>query len=110
MGQVLRMPPAERDWTPWERLLLSETLVALSVTGSSVTRYEWLTTNEVWCAFVISPRKVVAEIGRVSRAYCLRWENESTGIVTGHLSTALEQLRSGWGRHAVEVSGPRIFA
>jgi hypothetical protein len=110
MGQVLRIPPAERDWTPWERLLLSDTLLALSATGSSVTRYEWLTTNGIWCAFMVSPRKVVAEVGRVGRTYYLRWENDPGGIVTLHLSMALEQLRTGWERHCAEIIQRSVFA
>jgi hypothetical protein len=96
VGQVLELPPADRDWTTRERLLLHDMVIALKRDGIAASRYEWLTSREVWCSFCEGRRHVVADVGRVDRIYYVHWPRSGTVIRAYDLGYALEMVRTKW--------------
>jgi hypothetical protein len=96
VGQVVRIPPADRDWTSWERSLFDRALVALRADGVDATRYEWLTSSEVWCSFRETNGPVVADVGRVHRFYCVRVLRGGRELHTFDLRHALQLIRRTW--------------
>jgi hypothetical protein len=106
VGHVVRIPPPDLDWTAWERVLLEQTLSALLVDGLDITRYEWRTPEEVWCSFRLRKGRVIAEIGRVQRAYVLKWPDAGKLILTFDLACAVKLVPKAWSSHSVRVAPP----
>src|SRR3954465_12291847 len=94
MGEIVLLPPRERHWTSCERFLIDRTIADLRARGFKASYYEWLTANEVWCSFCLGHRNVIADLGRIGRAYHLEWSGNGATLRSHDLAYALT-MRNG---------------
>jgi hypothetical protein len=76
--------------------MLDALLIALERDGVDATRYEWFVGGDVWCSFRERRAQVRVELGRVGRAYHVRWADSARGARTLDFGHALELIRAGW--------------
>jgi hypothetical protein len=96
MGEIVLLPPRERHWTSCERFLIDRTIADLRGHGFNASYYEWLTANEVWCSFRLGHRNVIADLGRIGRAYRLEWSGNGPTLRTHDLAYALTMMVAKW--------------
>ena len=99
MGEIVLVPPLERHWTSNERLLIDRTIADLRAHGFEASYYAWLTANEVWCSFRLGHRNVIADLGRIGRAYRLEWSGNGATLRTHDLAYALKMMEAKWPCH-----------
>jgi len=96
MGEIVLVPPRDRHWTSGERSLIDRTIADLRAHGFEASYYEWLTANEVWCSFCLGHRNVIADLGRIGRAYRLEWPRNGERLRTYNFAYALTMMAAQW--------------
>jgi hypothetical protein len=99
VGQVIPLPPKDREWTSRERLHFDGLLIMLEQAGFRARSYEWRTQRELWFAVRETNGPVIVEIGRIGRAYLVAWPRTGSRMRTFDLRSAIASIREGWADH-----------